>query len=129
MDDQITDYISIKGKERRMDIQTVDNFANYISNHITVHRGLLLSYSPTKDYLLNIPERFYRLAKELGVGLLGLHALAIMCYERWQKRPLNIGTKKSESYSNMGVSAIVTKTPQWEHLSEGFQEIQLLDYP
>ena len=67
--------------------------------------------------------------KEFGMGLRDFHALVVMCFDRWQNRPMKTTSKKRESYNNMGVSAIVPKTPQWEHVSEGFREIQLRDYP
>ena len=68
-------------------------------------------------------------SKAYGLGLCGILALVVMCYDRWQNRPVSTGTKKWESYSGMGVSAIVTATPQWEHISEGFREVRLHDYP
>ena len=52
-----------------------------------------------------------------------------MCHDRWRKRLLISGTKKHEAYPSMGVTAVMAKTPQWEHMSEGFREVQLQDYP
>jgi hypothetical protein len=66
--------------------------------------------------------------KAHGMGLSDFLALVLMCYDRWQNRPISLRTKKWESYSDMGVSILMPKTPQWEHISEGFREIQLRDY-
>jgi len=68
------------------------------------------------------------LTNTFGVGLLGFLAILLMCYSRWQNRPMRIGTKKAESYPGMGV-AYIASTPQWEHTSGGFREVQLREYP
>jgi hypothetical protein len=67
-------------------------------------------------------------SKAYGTGLLGLLAIATMCFDRWRKRPLRSGTKKTKSYSGNGV-AFIAITPQWEHVSEGFREVQLREFP
>lgn len=66
--------------------------------------------------------------RAFGAGLSGFLAIVLMCYDRWQKRPVSTGTKKQESYSERGV-AYIAKTPQWVHSSEGFREVQLREYP
>ena len=247
MDDHISDYIVMKGRKKRLDIQEAEHLACHISDYITVRCGLILSYFPSMDNISDIPERFYKpapkgigmmlvaipklgiviktstspgdawygeqrsksgsllsisvykyankwitidkgsfidskyprfniacplgdecpsymesalmidpgdgisdifsencrisrnrsrlcmieteLFNEYGIGFLGFHALVLMCYDRWLKRPINNGTKKSESYFDMGVSALMTKTPQWEHISDGFVEVPLRNYP
>jgi len=247
MDDHISEYILLKGNKKKLDIDAAEQLAMQISNYITVHRGLLLSYSATTDNVFDIPEKFYRpipneigmalvavpqlkliiktstvpgkawygeqrmksgsllsidvfkytnkwiiLYKgsfidtkyprfnivcpiadecsyynesalmfdagegvsdifytkckmsrnrshlcmiemtnidEYGIGLLGFHALVMMCYDRWQKRPLIVGTKKNETYIDMGVAALIAKIPQWQHTSVGFVEIPLRNYP
>jgi hypothetical protein len=67
--------------------------------------------------------------KEYGMGLRDFHALVVMCFDRWQNRPMRMNSKKRDLYNCIGVSAIIPKTSQWEHISEGFREIQLCDYP
>ena len=67
-------------------------------------------------------------SKAYGTGLSGFLAIASMCFDRWQKRPLRSGTKKTKSYPGNGV-AYIANTPQWEHVSEGFREVQLREYP
>ena len=66
--------------------------------------------------------------KIYGLGLRGYLALASMCFDRWRKRPMRGGTKKAGSYNEKGVAFIIN-TPQWEHVSEGFREVQLREYP
>jgi len=66
--------------------------------------------------------------KAYGIGLQGFLAIALMCFDRWRKRPLRSGTKKTRYYPGKGVSYI-SRTPQWEHVSEGFREVQLREYP
>jgi len=80
MDDQITDYIYVKGCKRRYSVPAVEKFANFISNYITIHRGLLLSYSPQKKNLYNIPEKFYMPAPNgLGMAIMAIpeHGLIV----------------------------------------------------
>ena len=68
-------------------------------------------------------------SKIFGMGMRDICALVMMCYDRWQNRPMRSGSKKRESYSGMGVSVVMAKTQQWEHISEGFREVQLHEYP
>jgi len=67
-------------------------------------------------------------SRTYGLGLSDFLAIVLMCYSRWQKRPMSAGTRKQESYSGSGV-ALIARTPQWEHISEGFREVQLREYP
>ena len=241
------DYIHEQGNKRNLELLEADKLARDIANYITVYRGLLLSYSPPKGMLQNIPEKYYRAApRSLGMalitipshniiittsvtpgeawygsqrhragmmlfmeinlyngkwiivhrgnfidthyprfsldckivedcpayvescivyddgdgisdlfsteckmspnrshlclfekfamdtyrlGLTGFHAIVQMCYERWEKRPMRSDTKIQKSYSDRGVSYVMADSPQWEHVSGGFREVQLRDYP
>ena len=67
-------------------------------------------------------------SKAYGIGLQGFLAIASLCSDRWQKKPMRTGTKKTTFYSGNGV-AFIANTPQWEHMSEGFREVQLREYP
>lgn len=81
---------------------------------------------PNRAHLCMYEKEF---TNKYGINLTDLYALTAMCYDRWQRRPVKIKSKRRESYNDMGVSHIVPKTPQWEHMSEGFREIQLREYP
>jgi hypothetical protein len=82
--------------------------------------------SPNRSHLCMYEDHFI---KDYGMGLAGFYALAHMCYDRWQKRSPRVAAKKSSAYPDTGVSAFLPISPQWEHASDGFREVQLCDYP
>ena len=67
-------------------------------------------------------------SKLYGIGLQGFLAVATMCFDRWRKRPMRSDTKKTESFPERGVTFIINM-PQWEHVSGGYREVRLREYP
>ena len=77
---------------------------------------------------LKICPRESAFSKKTGVCLQDIIALVLMCFDKWKNRPVRAGTKKWDSFTDTDVSVYIPKTPQWEHSSEGFREVQLRDY-
>ena len=55
------------------------------------------------------------------------YKVAMMCYDRWQNRPIKQGTKKSSTYNSQGVSAVFVGTPPGQGTSPLFREVRLTD--
>ena len=53
--------------------------------------------------------------------------LAMMCYDKWQNRPVRQGTKKSGTYNSRGVSAVFVGTPHEKGASPLFREVRLTE--
>ena len=246
MEETITDYLSVTGHERDLDLQSAGQISNYMTNYTASRSGLLLSYSPSNDAVNDIHKKYYKPApinmeltfvviplyklliktaiapgeawygarrdkagslldikvfrldnewqllydgsfintqypryskscqagmtctayiasnllfdagdgisyiyrhecrmgpnrsqiclyeqeytKKYGVGLPGFLALVLMCYDKWQKRPMKQYLNRNKFYPGDDVSLIITDTPQWEHISKGYREVRLNNY-